>query len=271
MIKRFISICAVLFIMLGAVSCNREQAPIVSDSSESSGGVYVSESEIEPPESPVVFEEAVPKEGYTVISQISFDMNITEKGSKIKSKARVALLKDQNGNSGIYMDVLDADGKIKCSKQWDGVGQVFFDTKEGNSFIVFRVNANENKAGKIACEYYSVSDIKFTMGVGTYTEEQLDSVQILNDPRMDKAGFDFNMTDAQSLLRYTMNFINFFDQFEEILYKTTKNEHEYYLIADNFLNNSEGSLFSPDVKEPLPDFIIMREKYTPEYLVEIVS
>jgi hypothetical protein len=109
------------------------------------------------------------------------------------------------------------------------------------------------------------------MGVGTYTEEQLDSVQILNDPRLDKAGFYFNMTEPQSLLRYTMDFINFFDQFEEILYKATKNEQEYYLIADNFLNQNEGSLFEPKDKEPLPDFISMREKYTPEYLVETFS
>ena len=271
MIKRFISICAVLFIMFGAVSCNGEKAPIAVDSSESSDGVYVSESESEPFESPVAFEEVAPKEGYTVISHISFDVNITENGSNEKSKARIALLKDQNGNSAMYLDVLDAYGKIKCSKQWDGFGQIFFDTNDANSFIVFRVNAKENERGQIACEYYTITDIKYTMGVGTYTEEKLDSVRILNDPRLDKAGFYFNMTEPQSLLRYRMDFINFFDQFEEILYKTTKNEKEYCLIADNFLNNSEGSLFSPDVREPLPDFIIMYKKYTPEYLVEIFS
>lgn len=271
MSKRIIAICAVLLIMLGAVSCIREKAPEIPGSSEKEESASVSESESETPEPPVVFEEIKPREGYSSVSQIVLDLNITDNGTKLNRKARVALLKDENGNGGLYMDVLNVDGTIKCSKQWDGFGQIFFDPANADNFIVFRVNAQENGRGQIACEYYTVTDIKYTMGVGTYTEEQLDSVQILNDPRLDNAGFYFNMTDPQSLLRYTMNFINFFDQFEEILYKTTKNGQEYYLLADNFLNQNEGSLFEPKDKEPLPDFISMREKYTPEYLVEIFS
>ena len=271
MIKIIIAICAVLFIMLGAVSCIGKKVPNGIESSQESQSVSESESVSETPEPAVIFEEITPREGYVSIDQIEFDLYVTENGTRQKRKARVALLNDGNGNNGLYLDVLDPDGKVKCSKQWDGFGQIFFDAENEDKFIVFRVNAKENGPGQIACEYYTVTDIKYTMGVGTYTEEQLDSIQILNDPRLDAAGFNFNITDAQSLLRYTMNFINFFDQYQEILSKTIDKNEKYYLVADNFLDENNVSLFEPDKREPIPDFINMYKKYTPEYLVEIFS
>ena len=272
MIKIISAICAVLFIMLGAVSCTDDVVPNIMESSQETPGMSESEGESDTLQQIVVYDEMKPDDGYSVISQIIFDVNVTEDGTQLKRKARIACLKDANDNNGLYLDVLDTDGKIMCSKQWAGFGQIFFDAEDEDKFIVFRIGTNNKRNGQIACEYYRVTDVKITMLVGNYSEEQLDHIQILNDPRMDKATFNFNMTDdPQMLMKYRMNFINFFHKYENILIDAKEENENYYLVADNFLDKNEVKLFEPCEKEPHPDFDVHYKKYSPEYLVDLFS
>lgn len=209
--------------------------------------------------------EMVIEEGYTVISSNTLTVPVTIDKVKVNHTARVAALRNAEGNNALYLDVLSADNKVITSITWKGCYQLFIND-EGVLILLRLSILPANQRGTISYVLYEISDTKFS----NYDIIELESPQI-NPVAGEGKNLTFAVGSPAALGMYEYHFLDFAYSFQDALKREIKDGHDIYMIADCYLNPTTPTVYSDTEKVPSPDFedknII--DKYTLTYAASL--
>ena len=201
------------------------------------------------------------EDGFVVLSTESISILVTENYSEKVHTARVAALKNENGEHALYCDVLADDNKILSSVTWKGYYQLF--VNNDGLLILMRVAVYPlTNRGTAVYQLFEVSDRK----VSGYDVIELESPQI-NPVAGEGKSVNFTVGTPASTAQYKRLFMDFIYAFQDGIQREADEGHEVYLIADNYLNPNEPKVYSDKQKMPVPDFEdkSIVEKYEWEY------
>lgn len=202
-------------------------------------------------------------DGFSVISTENLSILVTEDYSKMTHVARVAALKNENGEQALYFDVLTSDNKILSSITWRGYYQLF--VNNDGLLILMRISVSPTtQRGTALYQLYEVSDSK----ISGYDVVELEAAQI-NAVAGEGKTINFTVGSHAATAIYEGLFLNFTYAFRDELHKEADKGHEVYLIADNYLNPTDPKVYSDKQKMPVPDFEdkSIVEKYELEYAI----
>ena len=112
-------------------------------------------------------------DGFTVLTTENLSILVTEDHSKKMHVARVAALKNENGEHALYFDVLANDNKILSSVTWKGYYQLF--VNNDGLLILMRISVSPTtQRGTALYQLYEVSDSK----ISGYDVVELEAAQI---------------------------------------------------------------------------------------------
>ena len=199
-------------------------------------------------------------DGFSVLSTETLNILVTKDKSKVLHVARVAALKNKNGEQALYFDVLSGDNKILSSITWKGYYQLF--VNNDGLLILMRISVPPARnRGTAIYQFFEVSDREYG-----YDVIELESPQINAVAGKGKSINFFVGTPTSTAVNKGL-FWDFTCEFRDELKTQSDKGHEVYLIADNYLNPNEPRVYSDKQKMPVPDFedksII--EKYELEY------
>lgn len=234
----------------------------MSDSSGGSGDETTDPTEnTDPPVVDGSMPEMQIADGFRVLSTENLSILVTEDHSKKMHVARVAALKNENGEQALYFDALSNDNKILSSIMWRGYYQLF--VNNDGLLILMRISVSPTtQRGTAIYQLYEVSDSK----ISGYDVVELETPQINAVAGKGKT-LNFTMGSPAATAMYDGLFSDFTYTFRDELIKEADKGHEVYLIADNYLNPTEPKVYSNKQKMPVPDFEdkSIVEKYEWEY------
>lgn len=202
-------------------------------------------------------------DGFTVLTTENLSILVTEDHSKKMHVARVAALKNENGEHALYFDVLTNDNKILSSVTWKGYYQLF--VNNDGLLILLRISVSPiTQRGTALYQLYEVSDSK----ISGYDVVELETPQI-NAVAGEGKTINFTVGSPAATAMYEGLFLDFTYTFRDELKKEADKGHEVYLIADNYLNPAEPKVYSDKQKMPVPNFEdkSIVEKYEWEYAI----
>jgi hypothetical protein len=219
----------------------------------------ISENEDPPADLP----DMVIADGFTVVESSVVNVFVTEDGVKTKRHGRVAVLKNNdNGDFGLYLDVISDDNTVMCYKRWVGYCQMFMDSE--GAIIVYQVTIRANNSAVASYTLFDISDKKLS-GCDVF---ELDTPEINAVPEEGEM-LNFGVGDEKVYNMYRLPYDNITKGLEA--YLSEREEKGIFMIADCYLNADDPSIYSIDEGIAIPNFEDkeIRNKYTLDHVFEL--
>jgi hypothetical protein len=268
--KKQILIVLTLVLCLTAFGCAQKKPLSSNDTTDTEMSTVDTEkitdssnaiSENEDP--PVDLPDMVIADGFTVVESSVVNVFVTEDGAKTKRHGRAAVLKnDDNGDFGLYLDVISDDNTVMCYKRWVGYCQMFMDSE--GTIIVFQVTVRANNSAAASYQLFEISDKKQS----GYDIVELDTPEI-NAVSGEGETLNFGVGDEAVYDRYRLPYDNITKGLEA--YLSEREEKGVFMIADCYLNVDDPSIYSIDEGIAIPNFEDkeIRDKYTLDHVFEL--
>lgn len=184
-------------------------------------------------------------EGYTVISQSNFKIKVTENEETTLRWARIATLKDADGESAVYIDVLDDELKIKALDKWRG--RVVVELCRDDTLAVMQVIVTADKRLLMSTSLLYVTD-QYQKSDYTYGSDRgVDFFSVAFGYGTSDKG---SVESAAAIRKSEQKVINFFH--ETVAYvnevKAFKPKSTYILLADTFSQADISKTYSDTEK-----------------------
>ena len=205
------------------------------------------------------------EEGYTVIATETLTIPVTVDKVKINHTARVAALRNTEGQNALYFDVLSADNKVLTSLTWKGCYQLFLNS-EGVLILMRTMITPTTQNGTVLYQLFDVSDMKYS----NYDVIELEIPQINSVPGEGES-LSFSVGSDAAMAMYEARFENLMHGFQYTLEGEVKAGREVYMIAECYLNPETPTVYSDKAKTPFPNFEEKEivEKYTLSYAASL--
>ena len=171
------------------------------------------------------------EDGYTVVSQSSFKIKVTEKEKTTLCTARIATLEDADGESAVYIDVLDDEFKIKVFDRWKG--RVVVELCRDDTLAVMQVIVTAEKRLFMGTNLVYVTD-KYQKA--DFTDAYDDGVGFNSVAFGYGTSLNGSVANSAAIRRYELDVANFFNETinEVSEVKAFKPNSTYVLLADTF-------------------------------------
>lgn len=184
-------------------------------------------------------------EGYTVVSQSSFQIKVTEAEKTSVQTARVATIKKADGEQGIYIDVLDDELKVKLFKIWRGRGIV--ERYSDDTLAIMVVNVNADKKLVMSTNLVKVTD-KYMKTDGSFEQKQ--EVGFYSVDTELGTSLNGSVADSAAIRRYEGDVANFFNTTvnDVNVAKALKPDTPCVLLADSYSSADANKTYSDTEK-----------------------
>lgn len=212
------------------------------------------------------------EEGYAVISQSDFKIKVTEDEKTTLRAARIATLKNVDGEHAVYIDVLDDELKVKVFKIFRGRAVV--ELYREDTLAVVLVNVTFDKKLVMSTNFYKVSDQQ-QMTDGSYRE--VENVGFLKIGDVNGASFNGSVADSSAIRGCEMGVAVFFNKTINNVSeaKALKNDSSCILLADSISATDGKNTYSDTEKvASLFDFDndeFIRTKLNFDYVLSMYS
>lgn len=210
------------------------------------------------------------EDGYTVTSEDSFKIKVTEDEKTALCTARVATLKNADGEHALYIDVLNEELKVKVFKIWRGRAVV--ELYRDDTLAIMTVNVTSDKRIVMSTNFFNVSD-KQPMSDGMYKD--VESIGFFGIGDINGTSLNGSLESSSAINRYEQNVINFFYTTSEKVgeVKALKPDTPCVLLADSFSDSGNDMTYA-DTKKVASIFeneSFVTSKLTFDYVLSLFS